>query len=151
MKKIFNLKSLPALLLGSVSLVAASAALAWHHNPIDKISNPEKLEFTDVQVGWPDFAEPFVRDGIVSKPEGFRQVQAGLTAGQIQSMLGQPLKQAQGSRGLEWDYNFKFLMPQSQNYLVCQYKVVFEGDQAEKVREAVWRRHQCLDLVQPKS
>lgn len=83
-------------------------------------------------------------------PKGFRQVQAGLTAQQIQSMLGQPLKQTQGSQGLEWDYNFKFLMPQSQNYLVCQYKVVFEGDQAEKVRESVWRRHQCLDLVQPK-
>ena len=91
MKKTFNLKSLAALLLGGASLVAASAALAWHHNPIDKISNPDKLEYTDVRVGWPDFKEPFVRDGIVSKPEGFRQVQAGLTAQQIQSMLGQPV------------------------------------------------------------
>ena len=151
MKKNFTFKSLSALLVGSASLMVASAALAWHHNPVDEVSNPQKLEFTDVRVGWPDFKEPFVRDGVVSKPQGFRQVQAGLTAQQIQAMLGQPLKQSQGARGLEWDYNFKFLMPQSENYLVCQYKVVFEGDQAEKVRESVWRRRQCLDLVQPRS
>lgn len=149
MTKVFNLKSLAALLLGGASLVLGGTAYAWQSNPIDPVSNPDKLKYTDVNIAWSDFKEPFVRDGIVSLPAGFRQVQAGLNAQQIQTMLGQPLKQQQGSRGLEWDYNFKFLMPQSQNYLVCQYTVVFEGEQAQQVREAVWRRRQCLNLVQP--
>ena len=65
--------------------------------------------------------------------------------GQVQALLGAPLTQASGSRGQEWDYNLKFRLPQSDNYLVCQYKVVF--DEQQSVRESVWRRRQCQDLA----
>ena len=132
-------------LLAAVLAVAAAPAAA-RDNPIDPVSNPDKLDYRDVEARRPDFKEPFLRDGVVSQPQRFGQVAAGLPAPQVQALLGQPLQEVNGPRGKEWDYNFKFRMPRSENYLVCQYKVVFD-DQKQAVRETVWRRHQCLDLV----
>lgn len=132
--------------LATVAAVGAAAPGVTRANPHDPLSNPQNLAFTDVQASRPDFKEPFLRDGVVSNPARLAEVKAGIAPAQVQTVLGQPLQQVVGSRGTEWDYNFKFLLPQSQNYLVCQYKVVFEsGTQA--VRETVWRRRQCQQLA----
>ena len=64
----------------------------------------------------------------------------------VKQTLGAPLTQTTGPRGQEWDYNFKLRQAQSGNLLVCQYKVVF--DEAGAVRESVWRRRQCQQLMQ---
>jgi outer membrane protein assembly factor BamE (lipoprotein component of BamABCDE complex) len=141
----FRIKPVSGLVL-SLALIAGALPAAARDNPVDPLSNPNKLEYRDVDARRPDFREPFLRDGVVTQPAVFRQVTAGLAAAQVQSILGQPLRESQGPRGPEWDYNFKFRLPESSNYLVCQYKVVFdEGKKA--VRETVWRRKQCLDLV----
>ena len=142
------MKMIRTLTLGSTmwatALLAGCVAIG-HHNPVDPVSNPHALDYSDVYMRHPDFDEPFVRDGIVSEPQRLRAIQAGLTEAQGVAALGQPLQVQDGPLGVEWDYDFKFLMPQSQNYLVCQYKVVFDDQQV--VRDAVWRRRQCLDLV----
>ncbi len=143
--KSYRTNHMSRLVLSLALAAGASSALA-RENPVDPVSNPNKLEYRDVDARRPDFREPFLRDGVVTQPAAFRQITAGVAAAQVQSLLGQPLRDAQGPRGPEWDYNFKFRLPQSSNYLVCQYKVVFdEGKTA--VRETVWRRQQCLDLV----
>lgn len=134
----------PAVLL----LTLAAAPAVAHNNPVDPVSNPDKLAYRDVEARRPDFKEPFLRDGVVSQPARFAALKAGTPVAQVQGLLGEPLQQVDGPRGKEWDYNFKFRLPQSQNYLVCQYKVVLDA-QAQAVRETVWRRHQCLDLVSP--
>lgn len=126
--------------------MATTAVQARSSASYDKVSNPENLSYWDVDAKRPDFAEPFLRDGVVAQPERFREVTAGLPAGQVQALLGQPLEQTEGKRGEEWNYNFKFRLPESENYLVCQYKVVYD-DPTETVAETVWRRRQCLDIV----
>lgn len=63
----------------------------------------------------------------------------------VQTLIGKPLAQSNGPRGTEWDYNFKFIMPRSEHYIVCQYKVVLNSTQ--QVLETVWRRKQCLDIA----
>jgi outer membrane protein assembly factor BamE (lipoprotein component of BamABCDE complex) len=131
--------ALAAALLGTATHVAA------RDNPVDPVSNPDKLDYRDVEARRPDFKEPFLRDGIVSRPERFREIKPGVNQAQVLAVLGQALKQQRGALGTEWDYHFKFQMPQSANYLVCQYKVVFDDSLA--VRSAVWRRRQCLDLI----
>lgn len=130
----------------SLAGAALTAPVSARENPVDPVSNPNKLEYRDVEARRPDFKEPFLRNGVVSQPVRFGELKAGATAAQVQALLGQPLQQSVGPRGQEWDYNFKFLLPQSQNYLVCQYKVVFEG-QSQSVRETVWRRQQCQRLA----
>lgn len=94
----------------------------------------------------PDYAVPFKRDGALSDPSVLKQVAPGLPAADVTRILGRPLAQAAGSRGPEWDYNLTLRMPASENYLVCQYKVVF--DEAPRVKDTVWRRRQCQDIVE---
>ena len=132
--------------VAGTALLASCLGVDARENPVDPVSNPNKLEYRDVEARRPDFKEPFLRDGVVAQPARFKQVAAGAAAMQVRDMLGQPQREANGPRGREWDYNFKFQLPQSSNYLVCQYKVVL-NDNGQAVRETVWRRKQCADLV----
>lgn len=109
--------------------------------PVDRVSNPGALDYGDVAIGPREMKEPFVRDGVVAEPRLFATIQAGLTQTQVRAMLGEPLQQ----KGSRWDYNFQFRLPQSQNFMVCQYKVVFDDQQL--VRDTIWRRRQCQQLA----
>lgn len=140
-------KMLPiVVLLAGVSLSAITPALAAHQNPVDELSNPNSLVFTDVSVDHDEFSEVFVRDGALTEPNHFRPIVPGLQQDQVSTLLGEPLRRGAGKRGSEWDYNFKFVLEPSKNFIVCQYKVVFDEQQA--VREQVWRRRQCQLLAQ---
>ncbi|HEY0197395.1 MAG TPA: OmpA family protein [Rhodanobacter sp.] len=147
--KINPLKFPPRTALLAVACLCAFAApaMAGHHNPVDKVSNPDALVFTDVSVGHDDFTEVFVRDGVVEPPNFFREIVPGMPQDQLRGKLGDPLRQSDGKRGREWDYNFKFVLEPSSNFIVCQYKVVFD-DVQPAVREQVWRRRQCQLLAE---
>ncbi|MFT4241077.1 MAG: OmpA family protein [Acidovorax sp.] len=138
--------SLIALVLAAASLCAATPALAGHSNPIDPVSNPNELVFTDVNMEIPDYRELFVRDGAVQGVNHFRDVVPGMPQEQALAKFGKPLAESDGSRGREWDYNFKFVLDRSGHYVVCQYKLVF--DPQRQVREQVWRRRQCQQWAQ---
>ncbi|MFT4248010.1 MAG: OmpA family protein [Pseudomonas sp.] len=135
-----------AALLAAALLAGCAVPGAGHHNPVDKASNPNELVFTDVNMGNGDYTEVFVRDGAVTGPNHFRPIVPGLPQERARAILGQPLRESDGSRGHEWDYNFKFVLEPSKNFIVCQYKLVF--DQAQQVREQVWRRRQCQLLAE---
>ncbi|OWT54433.1 outer membrane protein assembly factor BamE domain-containing protein [Candidimonas nitroreducens] len=128
------------------AVVLAIAGCAAHHNPNDPVSNPDKLKYSDVNMTIPEYDVPFKRDGAVENPALFRQIVPGMQAQAVAGKLGQPLSRTNGQDGPEWNYNFTLRMPASQNYLVCQYKVVFDDSQRQ-VKETVWRRRQCLDIV----
>ncbi len=134
------------MLLTGLGAGIAAPALAAHRNPVDKLSNPNSLVFTDVSVDHDQFTEVFVRDGALTEPNHFRPIVPGLQQDRVGSLLGEPLRRGDGKRGSEWDYNFKFVLEPSKNFIVCQYKVVFDEQQA--VREQVWRRRQCQLLAQ---
>lgn len=126
-------------------LVATGSALA-HKNPVDPISNPQGLEFSNVEMELPDYAPPFQRDGQLEETRAaYNDVQPGMTQPQIRTLLGKPLNAGAGSEGAEWNYNFTLVLPTSTNYIVCQYKVVFDDD--NRVKAGVWRRNQCLDIA----
>ncbi len=128
---------------GAAILALWAAGAAQAANPVDPVSNPGKLSYPDVQMELPDYDEPFQRDGIMSQPQRFRQIVPGLPAADVVRLIGRPLES--GPADGAWNYNFTFRLPRSQNYMVCQYKVVFDAEQ--RVEEAAWRRHQCLDIV----
>lgn len=128
-----------ALLMGGLGVGTAQAK--GDYNPVDQQSNQQELRYDDVGIAPEDMKPIFVRDGIVRDPAGFRAVAVGLSEEEIEAMLGAPLTKAND----EWDFNFKFAMPQSDNYLVCQYKVRFDAE--KKVEAGVWRRRQCEALV----
>ena len=119
----------------------ATAFAKGPSNPVDRVSNPRAFDYPNAEIGVRDMKELFVRDGIVTEPQLFATVKAGLTQTELRSMLGEPLRQ----QGARWDYNFRLKMPHSENFLVCQYKVVF--DEQQLVRDTVWRRRQCQQLA----
>ncbi|MFC4298945.1 hypothetical protein ACFO0J_12910 [Castellaniella hirudinis] len=131
----------------AIAAAAALSAAAWAHAaPHDPASNPEKLNYSNIKMDTPDYDVPFQREGRFSDPSVLRQIAPGLPVADVTRILGQPLDRTSGSKGEEWDYHLRLRMPESENYLVCQYKVVI--DSAQKVKESVWRRHQCLDIVE---
>ena len=132
--------------LGGLALALLAAAAAAHTNPVDLNTNPQKLDDQDVEARRPDFADPFLRDGKIDQPQRMKQLGAGASTQAVLAALGEPVKKGSGKLGTEWDYNLQFKMPRSQNYLVCQYKLVVD-EAKQVVNEAVWRRRQCLQLV----
>ncbi|MCB2076218.1 MAG: outer membrane protein assembly factor BamE [Gammaproteobacteria bacterium] len=134
-----------ALLLSGLGAGWTGAAVAQdHHNPVDSVSNPGALDYPDVALGIRDLTERFQRDGQVREPLAFATIKPGLTEADVQSALGQPLRNSKPD-ARTWNYNFKFRMPDSGNYIVCQYKVLFDLDQ--RVMKSVWRRRQCQNIA----
>ena len=135
---------LVAAALLAIGLGSSVMGIGFAANPVDQVSNPAARDYTDVEISPQDMGTPFVRDGVVTDLQVFAAIRVGLTQGQVHAMLGAPLRK-QNSRSSEWDYDFRLKMQQSQNFLVCQYKVVF--DERQLVRDTVWRRQQCQSLA----
>ncbi|MEN5144554.1 outer membrane protein assembly factor BamE domain-containing protein [Brevundimonas diminuta] len=129
-----------AMLLG----LSLTAEPVWaQSNPVDRVSNPNALDYTDVEVSPREMNPPFVRHGLVVEPQRLASIKAGLSGSEVTAVLGEPLRK-NGVRD-EWDYDVKLKMPQSDNYLICQYKIVF--GQQDLVSETVWRRRQCAQIA----
>ena len=132
--------------LASISLITTLAASGLpvfaQSNPVDPVSNPQLLEYADVAVLPKEMDPPFVRQGQILDPSALHVIDVGTTQDVVRSVLGEPDR----VDALEaWEYNLQFVMPKSENYLICQYKVVFDTDRL--VRETVWRRRQCSQIA----
>ncbi len=136
-----NTTTIVAASLVAVYAITTGGVAHAQNNPVDRVSNPDAHSYTDVGIAPRDMNPPFVRDGFVIEPQRFVTITQGLEESQVQSLLGTP----QRRNGREWDYNVRIKMAQSDNFLICQYKVVF--DEQQQVRETVWRRRQCQDLA----
>lgn len=131
------------ILAGLVAVVIASAAPAAYAQSPSRAPgiNPHDLQYSDVVMDIPDYDEPFQRDGRLVPPARILQVRPGVDAAEVRNLLGKPLGAGDGSRGPEWDYNLKLDLA-DEEYIVCQYKVVFD-EAVQQVRETSWRRYQC--------
>lgn len=131
------------ILAGLVAVIIASAASTARAQSPSRAPdiNPHDLQYSDVVMDIPDYDEPFQRDGRLVPPARILQVRPGVDAAEVRSLLGEPLGAGDGSRGPEWDYNLKLDLA-DQDYIVCQYKVVFD-EAVQQVRETSWRRYQC--------
>ncbi|WP_293706628.1 OmpA family protein [Stenotrophomonas sp. UBA7606] len=130
-------------LLTSMLAVALLAPFASHAQSRSSAAdiNPHGLEYSDVTMEIPDYDEPFQRDGRRIPTAQILSVKPGINEGQVRELLGAPLSTENGERGAEWNYNLK-LDVADEDFIVCQYKVVFEAD-GTTVRETSWRRYQC--------
>lgn len=146
MRKTRSSFSVTLLIVGFISGSAAAAAGQSH--PVDRVSNANALDYADVEVTPKEMSPTFVRQGLVVEPQRLKSIKPGLSQAEVRSLLGDPLSRDR-SRGQEWAYDIKLKIPQSQNYLVCQYKVVFDGNQL--VRDTVWRRRQCEQIAEGRS
>lgn len=133
--------------MAATAMALAGIASSAHarNNPVDLVSNPNRMSYENVTMELPDYAPPFQREGVVREPVEFVKLVPGLTAEAVVAQLGEPVSKTQGKKGGEWDYNITFRMPASGHYVVCQYQLVF--NEQNVVTDTVWRRRQCLDIV----
>jgi len=112
-------------------------------------AEPDNLDYSDIRMSRPDFEEPFQRDGRVTPVAQILEVVPGATPDRVRALLGDPLRTGQGDRGPEWDYHLKLDLA-DEDFIVCQYKVVFDARNAAVV-ETHWRRYQCRDAIAARS
>lgn len=133
-------------LLAVCLFAVIGSGCATHNNSYDPVTNPHALNFSDVDMELSEYAPPFQRSGpVITNLQVFEKIRSGITASKVKSLLGEPLSRTNGELGREWNYNLTLIMPESDNYRVCQYKVVF--DDQKRVKQALWRRRQCRRIV----
>lgn len=112
----------------------------------------EAQEFTDVNADFTELGEGFIRDGAfipVSDIRRFEQEQSSLNKGGVAALLGSPNDAASTYQDNNWLYNINLSLS-DKDYLVCQYRVSFNGDIAVG---SEWRRPLCerryMELSEP--
>lgn len=122
------------------ALLALSLASGAAH-----ASDPPALDYSDLHMTRPEFDEPFQRDGRATEVAQVLRIVPGATPDQVRASLGEPLRRGHGVRGPEWDYDLRLGLA-DEDFIVCQYKVVFDARNSAVV-ETHWRRYQCRDIV----
>jgi hypothetical protein len=65
-------------------------------NPEDAVSNPDTLQYSDVNMRYADMKKDFVRDGVLAEQlGGIRAIQPGMAQDKVKQTLGAPLTQTQ--------------------------------------------------------
>lgn len=97
--------------------------------------------FSQARRDYPDMDARYVRPATPISIAQIRQVMLGQSKQELEQTLGQP---AFGHEDGSWEFHVSLPLT-SNDRLVCQYRVYFDGEGL--VTGAVWRRPQCADLV----
>lgn len=97
-------------------------------------------QFEDVAVELSSFAGGYLRNGVFLSATDIYEVGPGVNRREVQRLLGVPTDSPTPEW---WFYDINLPLEGLDDYLVCQYRVAFDGDVVE---EAVWRRPQCKTL-----
>lgn len=101
-------------------------------------SEKDPSAFADVAVQVKNLKGDFVRKGNFVSVKSISQVTPGSDRDEVIKLLGHPLSQS-GDKW--WFYNINLPLQGMDDYLVCQYRVTFDG--RETVAATTWRRPQC--------
>jgi outer membrane protein OmpA-like peptidoglycan-associated protein len=146
-----NLKTVKSARLGQLSAAAVCALLTACAGP------GTQVETTDVAYGAPTartevrFPEPgsaWLKGGTFVDVEQLRRIGRGMTKNQVRELISYP-HFGEGLFGpKEWDYLFNFRTGKGDEFVTCQYKVVFKDGLANQF---FWREPACADLLKPKA
>jgi outer membrane protein OmpA-like peptidoglycan-associated protein len=94
-------------------------------------------DFEDVALNLSELGSGFVRNGMFVPVQELTKIHPGMSREEVRGVLGEPIESS--SQGW-WFYNINLPLEGIDDYLVCQYRVAYNG---EAVSEAAWRRPQC--------
>jgi outer membrane protein OmpA-like peptidoglycan-associated protein len=97
------------------------------------------------QVNWPERGREWLKEGTFVNVANLRQMGPGLMKDEIYDLLGRPHFSA-GMWGVrEWDYIFNFRTGRGNEYITCQYKVLFDGNY--RAESMYWREPACAQFL----
>lgn len=101
-----------------------------------------KLVFPDIQ------KDAWLKEGTFVNLANLRTVAPGVTKDQLYDQLGRPHFNEGMSGVREWDYIFNFRTGKGNEFITCQYKVIFDKD--HKGQSFHWLPASCADQLKEK-
>ncbi|CAH1043414.1 OmpA family protein [Halomonas sp. TD01] len=99
------------------------------------------------EVRFPDLDSTYLKTGDFVDPDDVLRISEGQHKDQVRLLLGHP-HFSEGIFGVrEWDYAFNFYTGNGNEYITCQYKLLFDRDM--RVKSTYWRDAQCPALLVP--
>ena len=127
-------------ILKNVLLTCVASGALWT-SAVFAQSTTDRLE-------WPEVSDSYLRVGEFVDPRDVARVITGLPKREVRLLLNHP----NFSEGLfavrEWDYLFNFLTGKGEEYVTCQYKVLF--DKNMRVSSTHWKDEQCAKFLNDK-
>lgn len=101
----------------------------------------------DESVAFPDAGSAWLKGGTFIDVEQLRRIGRGMSKNQVRELISYP----HFSEGLfgpkEWDYLFNFRTGRGDEFVTCQYKVVYKDGVADAM---YWKDPACAGYLQPK-
>ena len=98
-------------------------------------------------IRFPDLDDTYLETGDFIDPDAVLRIAQGQHKDQVRRLLGHP----HFSEGIfnvrEWDYAFNLYTREGNDYLTCQYKLMFDND--NRVESTHWLNPQCPALLVP--
>ncbi|WP_176472136.1 OmpA family protein [Vreelandella alkaliphila] len=101
----------------------------------------------DSEIRFPDLDSTYLKVGDFIEPDNVLRISEEQHKDQVRRLLGHP-HFSEGIFGVrEWDYAFNFYTGNGNEYITCQYKLLF--DREMRVTSTYWRDVQCPALLVP--
>jgi len=128
--------------LGAAGM-AAIVALSGCASP----PNNDRTDLIEADGGFPALDSKYYDGGKFVEPEAVLRIREGQGKDQVRHLLGDP-HYSEGFFGVrEWDYVFNLYREDGNDYITCQYKVIYDEDMA--LDNTYWRDQQCPALLVP--
>ena len=99
------------------------------------------------QIRFPDAGSAWLKGGTFIDVEQLRRIGRGMTKNQVRELISYP-NFGEGLFGpREWDYLFNFRTGKGDEFVTCQYKVVFKDGVSDAM---YWKEPGCADYLKPK-
>ena len=99
------------------------------------------------QIRFPEAGSAWLKGGTFIDVEQLRRIGRGMTKNQVRELISYP-HFGEGLFGpKEWDYLFNFRTGKGDEFVTCQYKVVFKDGVSDAM---YWKEPACADYLKPK-
>lgn len=140
------MKSLDKKLIAvTLALVLCACTSATKHNDV----GIKRMHASGVNadVRFPDPSSAWLRGGDFVSVEALRRIGRGMSKDQVRLLIGSPHFNEGPFGPREWDYLFNFRTGKGDEFVQCQYHIVFNDGVTDQF---YWREPACADLVRPK-
>lgn len=130
----------------SFLLAAVVVALAGCASTVSTTNQAVGASDERTDIRFPDVGNAWLKGGTFIDVEQLRRIGRGMTKNQVRELISYP----HFSEGLfgpkEWDYLFNFRTGKGDEFVTCQYKVIYKDGVSNAM---YWKEPSCADYLKP--
>ncbi len=139
-----TIRFIPFALAACVLALAGCASTGSH---VDTVNQAFGASAQKQSIRFPDADSAWLKGGTFIDVEQLRRIGRGMTKNQVRELISYP-HFGEGLFGpKEWDYLFNFRTGRGDEFVTCQYKVVFKDGVSDAM---YWKDPACADYLKPK-